>query len=130
MDLEILVTPDCPHRGPVEVLLRATLAELGMVGAPFVTTVVSTPAEARQHGFIGSPTILVDGQDPFTVPGAPPALACRLYVGPDGTSGLPAQDELRRALEHAASGGEPPTEGVGPSPGPLGPVHPLPRWIR
>ena len=28
----------------------------------------------------GSPTLLVDGADPFARPGQPPSISCRLYL--------------------------------------------------
>jgi hypothetical protein len=32
----------------------------------------------------GSPTLLVNGKDPFGPPDASPAIACRMYRGEDG----------------------------------------------
>ena len=50
----------------------------------------------------GSPTLLIDGRDPFAVPGAGPALACRLYETEDGRLyGAPTVAALRRALDQA-----------------------------
>ena len=62
---------------------------------------VETLEEAERLGFTGSPTILVDGIDPFAQPGAPAALACRLYRTPTGSDGAPAAEELAAALERA-----------------------------
>ena len=50
----------------------------------------------RMHG---SPTLLVDGTDPFAVPGQPPSLSCRLYRDAAGRmSGAPTVEALRRVL--------------------------------
>ncbi|MEU4272848.1 hypothetical protein [Streptomyces sp. NPDC026092] len=50
----------------------------------------------------GSPTILIDGTDPFAPPGAVPSLSCRLYRNPDGAvSGVPDESALRWALAGA-----------------------------
>jgi hypothetical protein len=47
----------------------------------------------------GSPTLLVDGSDPFAAPGEPPSLSCRLYRDASGRIGpVPSVEELRRAL--------------------------------
>jgi hypothetical protein len=47
----------------------------------------------------GSPTVLVDGADPFRVPGTGPSVSCRLYRGADGSAGgAPSVSELRAAL--------------------------------
>ena len=40
---------------------------------------VDSPEEAEQVGFAGSPTILIDGADPF--PTGTTGFACRLYNG-------------------------------------------------
>jgi len=50
----------------------------------------------------GSPTLLIDGVDPFAEPGQPPSLSCRLYRDDDGrTSGAPSAGQLRHAIEQA-----------------------------
>ncbi|MFF0446266.1 alkylmercury lyase family protein [Streptomyces sp. NPDC004609] len=73
---------------------------------------VTDPAEAARLGMTGSPTVLIDGTDPFTTPGTPASVSCRLYRGPDGTvDGAPSVPELRRALglaRAAAASGHPP----------------------
>ena len=101
--LWLLVTPDCPHRAAAAALLRTALDDVGLTGTEFATAVVATAEEATRIGFIGSPTILVDGEDPFAVPGARPGLACRIYPSPTGPTGLPPLRELRQALKRAAA---------------------------
>lgn len=103
MDVELLVVPDCPNQGPAEVLLRTALDDIGLRGVPFRTTVITTQEDADQRQFIGSPTILIDGHDPFAAPGIRPALACRVYRSVDGSGGTPALKDLRRALKRAAA---------------------------
>jgi hypothetical protein len=50
----------------------------------------------------GSPTLLLDGIDPFAVAGQRPSLSCRLYRDPDGRAdGAPSVDALRNAIEQA-----------------------------
>ncbi len=62
--------------------------------------VITDAAEAARWGMHGSPTLLVDGQDPFAAPGAATALACRLYRGEDGRlEGAPTVAALRLVLE-------------------------------
>jgi hypothetical protein len=52
----------------------------------------------------GSPTLLVDGQDPFAQPGAATAVACRLYRSEDGQlEGAPTVAALSRVLEQAGA---------------------------
>ena len=59
---------------------------------------VDTPEEAERVGFAGSPTVLVDGVDPFATGDEPAGLACRVYVTEDGPQGSPSLDQLRAAL--------------------------------
>ena len=103
MKLTLLVTPDCPHAASAAALLRTALDDVGLTGATFTTTVVATAEEATRIGFIGSPTVLVDGDDAFAVPGARPGLACRIYPSPTGPTGIPPLRELRQALKRAAA---------------------------
>ncbi len=51
-------------------------------------------------GFVGSPTIHVDGRDPFPAAGEPTGLTCRVYHRRDGRiSPTPDPDDLRAALQ-------------------------------
>jgi len=59
---------------------------------------VETPEEAERTGFRGSPTLLVEGADPFANGDEPTGLACRVYETPDGAQGSPTVDQLREAL--------------------------------
>jgi hypothetical protein len=47
---------------------------------------------------VGSPTLLIDGCDPLSAPGAPVGLACRLYRTPDGLAGTPTMEQLMKVL--------------------------------
>jgi hypothetical protein len=79
------------------------LDDVGLTSAEFATIVVTTTEDADRLEFIGPPTILVNRQDPFAVPGAQPALACRIYSTPSGQTGIPPLRDLRQALKRAAN---------------------------
>ena len=96
------MVPDCPHRQLAEQRLRQALAGAGLPATGFSTRVIADEAEAERSGFTGSPTILVDGRDPFAEPGRPPGLACRMYRTATGLSGAPDADRLRQALAAAS----------------------------
>ena len=104
MELMVLAVPDCPN-APV---LEQRLAEV-LAGRPDVTIqrrVIADMAEAAKWGMHGSPTLLVDGADPFAAPGGGPAVACRLYRSEDGRlDGAPTVEALRRVLEQAGAQG-------------------------
>ena len=62
-------------------------------------TLVKDSQEAVALGFRGSPTILIDGRDPWADPSAPIGLACRLFRTQHGLRGLPSPDQLEAALQ-------------------------------
>ncbi len=59
---------------------------------------VESQEDAEHLGFRGSPTILVDGVDPFAKSDEPVGLACRIYQTAEGREGTPSMDQLRKAL--------------------------------
>jgi hypothetical protein len=101
MDVELLVMADCPHESEAADLLRRALDDTGLSSTRFDTRVIRDLSEAQQAGFVGSPTILINGADPFRLPGSQPALACRIYRCAGRKSPLPELRPLRRALQRA-----------------------------
>ncbi|MEU0514886.1 MULTISPECIES: alkylmercury lyase family protein [Amycolatopsis] len=100
MELQILQVPDCPNAA----LLRQRLAEA--IGPDVVVTarMITDLTEATSAGMSGSPTLLVNGVDPFAAPGSPASVSCRLYRDAEGrVSGAPTVTALRQALhgQHA-----------------------------
>lgn len=59
---------------------------------------VDTPHQAQRLGFRGSPTLLIEGKDPFATGAELSGLACRFYDTPDGLQGSPTLAQLRAAL--------------------------------
>ena len=75
---------DCPNWEITDGHLRTLVGEHA-VG----TTVHYTPEAAIEHAFRGSPTVLIDGADPFADPDDPVRLSCRVYITEDGPAGSP-----------------------------------------
>lgn len=98
MDVSLLYIDGCPHSALAEQRLRAALAEVGRGGQSVRHVVVETPEDAERLGFIGSPTILVDGKDPFATGAEQSALACRVFNTPDGLAGSPTVQQLVEAM--------------------------------
>ena len=104
MRIEVLTVPECPN-GP---LVEQRLAE-ALDCRPDVTVerrVAATVERAEEYGMHGSPTVLIDGRDPFAEPAASTSLSCRLYRDGQGRAqGAPSTSQLRAALA-AAEGGQ------------------------
>jgi hypothetical protein len=95
MKVELLYFDGCPHWKTAEERLREVAAEQGF---EVTRRPIGTPDEAREAGFRGSPTILVDGEDPFAAGDEPVGLSCRVYRTPAGVDGAPTIEQLRAAL--------------------------------
>ncbi|GAA3823877.1 DF family (seleno)protein [Cellulomonas soli] len=100
MQVQLLYFEDCPHWQVADARLRAALDAVGRP-ADVEKVLVTTPDQAEQWGFHGSPSILVDGEDPFAQPGTHVGLSCRLYRTPDGVGGSPTVDQLIEVLSRA-----------------------------
>jgi hypothetical protein len=100
--IELLVVADCPHEAPAAQLLRRALDDVGLPTTRFTTVVVTDHEHTEQLRFTGSPTIHVDGVDPFAEPASLPGLTCRMYRTDTGRSGTPDLAALRRFLKQAA----------------------------
>jgi hypothetical protein len=104
MELTVLAVPGCPNAPELERRLATALA--GRPGVTVTRQVIASAAEAARWGMHGSPTLLINGHDPFAEPGAAPALACRLYRGEDGRlAGAPTTAALRRVLSNPGAPG-------------------------
>ena len=68
------------------------------VRAEVVYTKVETFDDAERLDFIGSPSILIDGVDPFRPESAQPGLACRVFATEEGPQGSPTVNQLRSVL--------------------------------
>lgn len=103
VNIEVLVVPDCPNEANAINLVRTAVGDTH-VASHITRTVITTEQQAHERGFTGSPTILLNGTDPFAKPGQPIGLSCRLYSTPGGLRGIPDLTDLRRALKQVAAG--------------------------
>lgn len=99
MEVTILRIEQCHNAD----LLTARLEELlSGRGISLRTVVVSDEQDAVRQGFHGSPTLLIDGKDPFPAPDSPVGLSCRYYPngsnGSERTTTIPTSTELATLL--------------------------------
>lgn len=91
----------CPNWRIADERVRTAVANRDDVTVEY--ELVETVERAAQLGFAGSPTILIDGIDPFAEPDQPIGLSCRVYRTPDGLAGSPTLAQLEAALATAGS---------------------------
>jgi hypothetical protein len=98
--IELLYFDGCPSHEPLLARVRELVAERGMTGA-IESVCVDSHEEALARGFLGSPSVRVDGVD--VEPGAGErddyGLKCRLYHGTAGLAGVPEDAWIRAALQ-------------------------------
>ncbi|WP_270889810.1 thioredoxin family protein [Pedococcus sp. 5OH_020] len=77
---------------------ESRLAQRPRGGESVRHVVVEASEQAERLGFMGSPTIMVDGKDPFATGAEQPAWACRVSMTPDGLAGSPTVEQLVEVL--------------------------------
>ena len=99
-NVELLYWDGCPSHPEALADLRAALDELGRPDLDITMSEISNEEQAADEGFIGSPTVRIDGVDPVPPPpGEPTGLTCRVYRRRDGRySPTPDPADLREAL--------------------------------
>ncbi len=102
MDLALFYFEDCPNWVVADEHLRSLAAD-----DPDILIsrhLVDSAEEAERVGFRGSPSILIDGEDPFADPNDPVGFSCRVYQTPDGPAGSPTLSQLREVLTRIKRG--------------------------
>lgn len=100
--VELLWFSGCPNWREAEVRLRHAV-EVAGVDAEVVLVEVATTEDAERLRFRGSPTVLVDGSDPFAQESDAVGLSCRVFRAPEGLTGAPTVEQLVRALRAGAA---------------------------
>ncbi|MFQ5555524.1 MAG: thioredoxin family protein [Acidimicrobiia bacterium] len=106
MEITIQYFDGCPNWKQTRRDVTALIDELRL-GAKISYVQIETPEAAEEHEFRGSPTLLIDGADPFADDTAPVGLTCRVYLTDQGAAGSPSVSQLRAALAagHLDGGG-------------------------
>lgn len=97
--VQLLYLPDCPNYQPTRELIEQAGRELGLE-LDLELIAINDEQTAHRHRFLGSPTVLVDGDDlePDARERTNVALSCRIYRTPHGTRGYPDRELLQTAL--------------------------------
>ncbi|HEX4186737.1 MAG TPA: hypothetical protein VHY83_02455 [Solirubrobacteraceae bacterium] len=103
MQVELLFWDGCPSHPQALADLRSALAEAGLDPDAVIVREIVTDAAAREEGFVGSPTIRLDGVDVQPTGDEPAGLSCRIYRRRDGRiSPTPDPADLRDAIRAAS----------------------------
>ena len=101
MKLTIQYFAGCPHWKLADERVRHVLRDLARSDVKLEYQFIDSPEAADRARFRDSPTILIDGHDPFASEGQPYGLSCRVYETEDGPQGAPTEAELRRLLSRS-----------------------------
>lgn len=97
--VELRYFEGCPNWTVAHARLLEALRLSGRVDVQVRRTRLDTPEQAEQFGFVGSPTVLIDGLDPFAAGDEVVGLACRIFRTPAGrASGSPSLAQLVEVL--------------------------------
>ena len=99
MKITIQYFDGCPNWKDAQEAIGRTAPD-----ADITLQAVETDEEAQRVGFRGSPTILVDGTDPWADVNAPVGLSCRVFQTESGLAGLPSKTQLAVALRPSTTG--------------------------
>ena len=114
MRVELRYFEDCPNWRIAEGHLQDLAREIGF---EVIGRRVETAEEAEALEFRGSPSIVVDERDAFSVGDQPVGLSCRIYQTPHGPAGSPTVDQLRAVLSEAIGRRRPHGSGPDEPPG-------------
>jgi hypothetical protein len=98
MKIELLYFDDCPSYKTAMDVLREALSAEGR-SDPIELIEIKTEADVQRWKFIGSPTIRIDGIDPFDQGTSNFGLECRVFNTPDGLIGWPTKQMLIDAIK-------------------------------
>jgi hypothetical protein len=102
MKVEILYFRGCPNHAPAVDRVREVLEQEG-APADVVEVEVKDGPTAQEMGFVGSPTIRIDGRDiePAARQAGAFGFGCRIYADEGKRAGIPPAAWIRAALKEA-----------------------------
>jgi ADP-ribose pyrophosphatase YjhB (NUDIX family) len=104
MRIEVLYFDGCPNHKPAVERVQELLRDEG-ISAEVLEVNVREPSAAQELGFLGSPTVRVNGLDvePDARRAREYGMMCRTYFVDGRREGLPSREMLQRAVREANS---------------------------
>lgn len=98
MKVTIQYFDGCPHWHEARLRIEKAVREAGRSDISVDYELIDSPETAERVGFRGSPTVLIDGGDPFATGDEPIGMSCRVFLTERGREGAPSERQLRDAL--------------------------------
>jgi hypothetical protein len=100
MRIELLYIGDCPHHTPARAALDEAI-RIEQVVADVSELEIKDASTARAMGFLGSPSIRIDGNDIDPGASGTAGMCCRTYIESGLPKGVPSLQMIRQALRNA-----------------------------
>jgi hypothetical protein len=107
MKVTIQYFDGCPHWQLADERVRNVLEAMSTDDVSLEYQLIDSPAMADRVGFLGSPTILIDGRDPFATGAEHVGMSCRVYRTEEGVQGAPTEVQLRTLISRSRSSTQP-----------------------
>jgi hypothetical protein len=108
VEARLIYFASCPNWREARERLGEAIEQAGIGALSVVVRCVITHREAIVSGLCGSPTILIDGRDPFAGPDMRAGIYCRSFDTEAGPDGAPSVTQLVAVLRRAWEDGLPP----------------------
>ncbi len=95
MKVTLVYFDRCPNWQSTNARLESLAGEIGF---ELDRRKIETVEDAERLKFRGSPTLLIDDDDPFASGDEPVGLSCRVYRTENGLVGAPTEGQLREVL--------------------------------
>jgi len=92
----------CPNWKIALDRVHEALEQVEETGAELVLEKIETYQQAEQVSFLGSPSVLIGGRDPFADSDSRVGLSCRVFRTESGTEGAPSVHQIVEVLRGSA----------------------------
>ncbi len=97
MHITLQYFDSCPNWKIADERLKTVISD-HRLDVDLVYQLIESPEDAERFRFHGSPSLLVDGVDPFATEDTKVGYACRLFFTETGPAEAPSTEQIARAL--------------------------------
>jgi uracil DNA glycosylase len=92
----------CPNWKVALDRVHEALEQVAATNTEVVFEKIESHEQAERVGFLGSPSVLIEGRDPFAYPDSQVGLSCRVFRTESGAEGAPSVRQLVKVLRGSA----------------------------